>query len=585
MKNSLQHCIGFLGRVAPAVRVTVSGVLFLASCLASCNDSGKSSIYGYSGPRNTCVDSSDCVEGACHPTRKVCVVSFQSDDSLWARVIFDSPQLRAQVFKVPKVSTDTLSLDIREPVAIQNLTAPTALSADILFFDLSNTLPGQDPEVFVYKTYLQNDQTADIAPFHLLPGVYDITVYPVGSEKSTLPVTTYKDIQIDAQGVAWQNGVPLQTVLPEAANQLVGKAYYFSSVEGNVAARDLSVQAFDGVSRRALSHPFALSCLSQDDCGRYTIPLPATTQSVEVRFFKPDEPFFPSYIYPIDPLTFTGGIAQTEIVLDPLQKPVLVTGSVNVNPVPDGITPPPACRVLFEMVDDDQRSLQYWVDTNGYGEIERDAGMPGVYLYPGRYKVTVFPVVDSSTLSQTYARTVLLDTLVVSNDVSDPLSEETGITVNRFSLTLDPRLKITGKITYENSLIPSTFITAYNVERVQPYSKVLTTQASESATFDIWLDNNTYYVMASPPAVSMFVAGFGPWNIRKSKNYVFDAEVQVPFVIEGNLNINTDSTWFESTTPRSVIVEWYREYGQTAYRATQTRVQDDYFFSALLPPG
>ena len=89
-----------------------ASLLFLLS-FAGCGESGESSVYGYSGPRNVCVDSSDCIEGFCHSDRKVCVVAQQSDAELYARITFDSPVLKPQLVKVPMTSDDALTIQIQ----------------------------------------------------------------------------------------------------------------------------------------------------------------------------------------------------------------------------------------------------------------------------------------------------------------------------------------------------------------------------------------------------------------------------------------------------------------------------------------
>ena len=579
-------------------KIFFAAVLLLVLPATACDEPGQASIYGYSGPRNICVDNSDCTEGDCHITRKVCVVSQQSSTELYARITFDSPVLKPQLIKVPMTSTDSLSVQVKEPVVVQMLTPAAEIDADVLFFDLSNTLPGDDPDVSVYKTYLDTSaSTAATAAtsdslFSLLPGMYDIAVYPVGNERTTHPVSTFKNIEIDSQGNAWDGDNPLESIFPEKQNTLSGKVYYFSSVEGDIEAKYLTVQAYEPEGGRVLSHAFELFCVAGTsasgaaDCGNFSIPLPAGTESVSLRFFKPNESFFPAYVRQIDDLNFSGGVAKEQIVLDPLETPIAVTGKVSVNPIPNGNSPAPICRVLIEMADSDDRTLEYWVYTNGYGEIERAAGLTGVYLYPGRYRVRAFPMTDISTLSQTYAQIELSDTLVVINpEDAESIADEENIAINHFSLQLEPGINVLGTVTYNGAPIPGTVLTAYNIEELYPFNNQLTTRTRADGKFDMWVDNTLYYVITNPPNASGFATGFHIWNIPKTKTLdAFAAEVKVPFAIEGNLVVTPNSSWFADVEPDNIVIEWHRQFGQSAYRVHRSRVGADYFFSALLPP-
>ncbi len=550
--------------------------------LFACTPTDTTDRFVYTGFRNTCRTNSDCETGTCHADLSVCVVAVQSPDAeLLARVTFAASNLKPQLFSVPVVSTENYAFELRKPVAVQNMVLD--IDADILFANLTDALPGNDPDVSVYRTYLTHTD------FFLLPGMYRITIYPVGDDANTYPITSFSDIRMDENGLLWSGDdqVDFASALVNNTNVLSGKVSYAGTVESNVEARDLSVQAFDPVSHLALSRGYKLICrpgmspAAPEDCGNFSIPLHKDISSVELRFFKPDEPFFVAYTTTIEGVGASAEIRS--ITLKPLEQPVLIQGTIGVNPGAGIQSVPPECHVLFKSVEPD-RFLAYWARSNGYGEVERAEDAPGVYLYPGRYSVTAFPRNTNLEVSATAARTTFSKTLVVTNTPNDE-STETGsdFAVNGFSFPLQTRLPIQGSVLFREQLMPQVQLTAYNISGNQPFNNVIRGISDANGDWRVRMDNDVYHLVAMPPEESGFAPGFHVWNILSSTSYRFEATVKIPFVIGGTVVIDTRDG-FGNIQPDDVSIDWYQVSSQLAYPVAHTEVQSGFSFTALLPP-
>lgn len=558
-------------------------LLLWAPLLFACTPTENGDSIVYTGLRNTCRTNSDCETGTCHSDLSVCVVAVQSPDAeLLARVTFAESHLTPQLFSVPVVSTENFTFEIRKPVAVQNMALD--IDADILFANLTDALPGKDPDVSVYRTYLTD------ADFFLLPGMYRITIYPVGNDANAYPITSFSDIRIDEEGVLWSGDIQMDftSALVDNTNLLSGKVSYASTVDSNVEARDLSVQAFDPVSQLALSRGYKLICrdgirpAEPKDCGNFSIPLQKDSNSVELRFFKSDEPFFVAYTEIIEGV---GTSSETRsITLEPLEKPVLIQGTIIANPGAGAPSVPPECHVLFKSVEPD-RFLDYWVRSNGYGEVERAEDAPGVYLYPGRYSITAFPRHTNLEVSATAARTTFSKTLVVTN-TPDAESAATGsdIAVNGFSFPLQARLPIQGSVQFREQLMPQIELTAYNISGKQPFNNVIRGISDANGNWRARMDNDVYQLVAMPPVESGFAPGFHVWNILSSTTYRFEATVKIPFVIGGTVDVDTRDARFGSIQPDDIFIDWYQVSSQLAYPVAHTAVRSGFSFTALLPP-
>ncbi|MBN2525818.1 MAG: hypothetical protein JXR76_05440 [Deltaproteobacteria bacterium] len=532
--------------------------------------------------------------------------------------------MKPQLFSLDLASNENLVLSLKTPVEIQNIISEQ--DADILFFDLSNTLPGQSPDVIVHRTYSSPDS------LRILPGEYDITIYPVGDDSENYPVEHFKGVTIGSEGVVSQVGEVIELGMMEGGQQWSGRIFYSNGVDNSVPALAMTAQAFDANGTLILSRPFEAKCdeFATGDCNLIKIPLSKQTRTMELHLFKPDEPFFPTYRYYIADVASnsissaavaSSSISSAAVIeLPPHGTPVEVFGKVFTN---NG-SPPPKCRVLFEMPYDEpekdkekekinkEPQLTYWVETDQYGELERFEGAAGVYLYPGKYRVKVYPIQSATNTSQRYAYTEL--PLVVPAPGDNSASENSGNPVN-FEVALQNRRHITGTVIYnaeteadtdDDVLIPSVSLNAYAIGSAHPFTRVRGTLSRQNGNYQIWMDNTQYYVIAVPPLESGFAAGVELYKLAALENSVINISVQTPFVIAGKIVeettvVDTDGgpgpktdTTSDSTgasaiagTPEiassQISMEWYLDFGNSAYLVARTSVDEDYTFTALLP--
>lgn len=547
---------------------------------------------GYNGPRNQCVRDENCPQGRCHAKLSLCAVNHSGSEALYAKVILEGTNIKPQIFSVPMASAEQLVLELATPIPFDLVSAEvdtdsdsdggSQIDADILFIDRTNSLLNKTPSVEVYKTYLNT------MSFFLLPATYDVTIYPVGEDAAVYPVYNMKNIVIQSDGTALQDNLPIEISLPHAEasdyDLLEGHVVYPSSLSEKDYVKDLYVQAFNLSTGEILSKSTQLACVEKNGntCTKnISIPLFFGTTSVGLRFFKPNEPFYPVYVHEIESLDAS---KELSIELQRLQKPVLVHGTVEVNNRESGATPPPLCRILFENSDDSERELEYWVETNESGNVERVEGAEGVYLYPGSYKVTAYPIQNNIGNGNKYAPTEFATTLVVTNENVDT-EGETDVAVNAFSISLAERLKITGAVEIGDRVVPQANISTFNIETQHPYSKNLTVATRSNGEFDLWLENTIYFVTIQAPSESKYANGNGIWNILKSKSYSFTGRLQIPFVITGQLEVSENPNWNKNIDLNKATIEWYKQFGQNVYLIARSKVNEEGTFSALLPPN
>ncbi|MBN2672374.1 MAG: hypothetical protein JXX29_11885 [Deltaproteobacteria bacterium] len=536
----------------------------------------------YDGPVNKCITNSNCPEGTCNKSLSICTVEKIGNDILFAKVILDSVALPAQIFSVPLESTSALQLHAQAPVPVTDIS--TMVDADVLFAEISNTLPNKDPDVFVYKTVYADNE------FTLLPGEYNVSLYPVGTASFEHPVYHMGQVEIQADGTVLQSNIPILISFPytnsDGYDRVSGQVLYENTSGDNSEIDNLYIQAFAPDTGQILSRGRELTCIpgpvgtGTTVCSSYLIPIIPGTTDIGLRLYKPNEPFYPVYIKYVEPTNVT----DQSFEIPRLDTPVLVQGEIVSNSFTSGASPVPRCRLLFERLNDDNRALSYWVNTNDRGVVERIPGADGVYLYPGEYRITAYPIQDGSSGGERYSVTEMESILRVSNTAED-IDEESDVQVNQFSLVLDERLEITGDLIFIDELVPNATIMASNIETQHPYILSQKTVSNADGLFNFWLDKAIYYVIVQAPEESRYAVGTGIWNVRQSKTLSFTGRVQTPFLIAGTLDVDGIEQDSQSIDLGSVSIEWYKQFGQNAYLVARSAVESDGSFNALLPPN
>jgi len=527
--------------------------------------------WRYDGPVNRCNDDGDCATGACDLDESICIAQPAVDALLLARVLTGGRDgTGPQRIEVPMETSEDLLLTVRARVRTSSI--EPAMVGRVVFLDLDNALPGREPGIEVYNA------GATASDFHLLPGRYEVTLVPDGDDAALYPVLSKGEILVDTNGAFLDgDGVPADLRMPHAEEDFSyvpfsGYLIHRQNSGETFSANDFSVVARDAATSRVVSSTVRSGCRPEGECGWFELTLAPGVRSMRIDVFKEREPFHPVYHFDVNDVTRTG--ETYEIPLPAL--PVMVEGSVQVQSESAMPPPPPRTRIRMTLQDDTgHASLSYDVYTNDNGQVERQNGYPGIYLYPGLYAVTAIPVaaLDGSPSTCSAARLEALLEVTVAGSAP-------------FVVMLPSRLSITGTIAAPGSpgpTVPMATIETFDLENSQGGLNRLSALSGREGTFAIWLDNSLYHAVARAPLESGWAAGTGVWNIRQSETFTYAIRLTVPFRIRGHLELEP-GVGGDPDDLRDLSVEWYRVFSQVAYLVGRSTVATDGSFTALLPP-
>lgn len=565
-------------------------------CLA-CDAPNHDDVHlAYYGPKNHCSNSNDCSAGSCHPDLNICAVNLSTSEVLFARIVFKSSAHKPQLFKVPMVSNNHLQLLLKAPVTIKDISLD--VKADILFTDVQNSLPNKDASVEIFRTY--NGETT----FELLPSTYDVTYRPMFTDADKNPMVHIGLIDVLPDGTLQREGVAYTISQPSAIDyeyeHFEVEAYYTNDIVEKSQVKDLHVQAFDSTTNRQISSASPVNCTpssGQESCNNVSIPLPPKTNAIRLKFYKQLEPFHPTVIFDIPQ---ANAAVNEDLVIQAFSKPIAVEGNVSVNPLSNGVMPPPRCRIHIEWVaasdqnndnntdnkneNNNELQLSYWVYTNENGRVERMEGATGIYLYPGYYKVTAYPVYDPVGNGAKHAATVMENLLLVTSEQSN-ITDNEDAQINNFSIVLQEKIEVTGQTTFDDASIPRVNLRASNIQDSQPYSRSISTISNDNGSFSLWVENKNYFYTAQAPADSAFAYGHDVLKVPQSKTFSFVAKLKIPFVVQGEVIVDRTNLLFQQLDLRSATIEWYKSFANQNYVVGRTTVNENGAFTALLPPN
>ena len=548
---------------------TVITATIFAVTIVSCdtkNDTDfNNSNNKYDGPINTCKNNSDCQTGYCNSQLKVCAVNGSNKDIFTAKIIVsditDKYHFTGQQLFSVNANNSKKNLNLLLPVKVESI--DPGIIATVLFADQSNSLSGFSSPLYVYKAGKKKRS------FYLFPGLYNVTIIPDNSDKLLYPVYTLGTVSVTPEGVFKDlNDNIIDIKMPHIDDD----TYKYKTVSGTVSyvknnnelfiANNLRVRAVDD-SGNFISSIDYTHCLQTSGCGKFSLKLDNNVDTITILVDKPDEPFYPVYRFK----SKINSKKNIQLIIPAPSAPLLVHGKVKGNN--ENIdTIVPACTIVIEMeLDAEDKTLRYEIKTDESGRFERKDGVPGVYLYPGTYRMTAYPRVSND------------DNLTVFQQTTTPEPFEVNSILNNYvEIQLSSRINITGTtITHDKRGIPGTLLTAYDINSENMYSTVYMLSNSES-TFSTWLNDSVYRVIAIPPVISNFAAGVELWNIKQSPEVSNSIELHYPIVVEGEVYPGkvTDSV-------EGLIIEWYKEYSGHDYLVSHSTVLENGFFRGLLP--
>jgi hypothetical protein len=553
-------------------------VLALAALLAGCAviDGGPEE-WSYDGPVNACGAAGGCAAGACDAELGACVVDPPTGETLYARIVPDpATNAPAQVHAVTVAGGQLAApLTVRVPVTVTGGTVvlnadggTSSLLGRVVFSDVGNRLPGRPPQVTVYDAY--NSSVFDLS---LLPSTYDIVVIPGGPQADSNPIAYYDGVALDTAGALTDaGGEPFDVIVPPSAATVTGR---ITLAEAPV--NGLEVVAFDPATGRIVS---TTDEIGYADAGTFAIGLAAAIVEsgapFSLRVSRPDEEQYPVFeAGGFTPPAAGGALDLTgdaRLAFGALGVPVRFQAKV-LEPVPaagGAYDTAPSCFVAFRSTDVGGGAVEKWVLSNESGELEEIAGIPGVYLYPGDYSVTVVPAFAPAGATSDYAAYASPSPIAI---YEDNLPGEV-------ELLLGWRPLVAGEVIAGGSPVPSSAIAAAPAVGASDTARPNSAISGGTGEFRLWLDAAPYVVTAEAPAESRYA-----WQLVEatvpSGGAVLALELPLPFSLRGAIAASSEQV--DPVSVAGAVVEWYREIGGRAFAIGRSVADADGAFAALLP--
>jgi hypothetical protein len=549
-------------------------LIFTAWLSYGCNDDLTSS-SSYNGPVNSCSSNSNCSQGICDREYGICAVDKMTEETVWAKVVLRNEKIFGQqLFKVLPNAKHNVTFKLKKKVSVKNI-APS-IDGQVIFKNITNSANG-DAIIDVY-----NAHKGKSAPFFLLPGKYQITILPSGDDKKNIPPVYLDNIELTESGeFKNKNGNPVEIKIVHSSDNMhtfFGRVYYESNPGQFHYANGLEVVALQTDGTRIVSSTVKTKCVDISSCGRFSIQLSPEVRDFRLAISKPEEPFYPVYYHAISNWEEENG----PLVILPMPVvPAHQKGKVTID-TEDGLPGPvPPCEVLFELISDDDSTidsakLELWSKSDQTGQVESQNGNPGVFLYPGKYKITAFPSKDEKGNSE-YAITSRDEPVEITG------SDNTGgADVLPFTVALKKRLPIKGTVMAYKFKIKGALINAVPLSSQSGHVRESSSTSDTTGIFTMWMDESTYFVIGHAPLKSGFAAAIDLWQIIPvADDKIHNLSLSIPYILNGRVLLPDSS--FTQNNFADGYIEWYIEKNGAWALIDRKALDKNGSFTVLLP--
>lgn len=515
-----------------------------------------------------CSNNAECAPGVCHRELRICTSLSASMPQYWAHVVTtpEASSPPAQWFHFAALPSRAAVLRLETPVEI----APPLgdLSGTVLFANRDIVAPGLPLVLSVYRVFT----TGTPPPFSLLPGAYDVSFF--ADEATALPPLRWPQLHLSHDGV-WTDAQREAVALDESPTEIIsfaGQLRQRFSAESEISADGFAVVAVDPETGAILSTRDVTRCAALSSCGQFSILLPAHHAHVALRISRPEEPFHPDFLIDVPDVARAQG---STFFVPHLFAPLRLQGTVRMKRSAESTESAVVtrCRIHFvrentSHADEDgvRQQLEYSATCRNDGRIGTFEGRGDLFLYPGDYRVTVFPedINDQGTSDWS----VWQGALTLAADGGD----------TELAALLVRRKRVCGTVVAQGQPVPHAHVLAMaqlgEPETVRDSMGV----ADDQGRFCIAADVGRYGLVVSPPPSSTLPAQVVSLDVTGPvARDALPIEIGMPAVVSGRVEAP------DGATP-ALYVDWYGEFEGRAVHLWRSHVDGDASFSALLPP-
>ncbi len=543
----------------------------------------------YTGPENRCTTDAECGKGyACDDDLFACVFSGgEQARSMYIRIHPDNLMPQAFPLDIAPSKTSTLQLPSPKNLVAEVQTDDSGFVAPARIFIVDQeVIPGSPPET----TYAAVAEAGTLtrAYLTLFEGYRRYRVEVISNDAADIPPTYLDNVSVVAdRGLSNdghfqdENGEEIEKF--QLTN---GTMPYNGRIErGSQPVDGLSVVMIDPEDGRILSTRGTTGCGDGTVCGKFELRTSLQNQAYALKIWKASDQEYPVVTVPDTAVVTESSVTPENhvVTLPALPSPVrfgaVVERTVRIESSDEPVHDRAAdCTVIFESEkrgeNGEIETIYVSAKTDDTGNIVSLTGTgPSLYLYPGKYRITIVPPIVEASVNEDYA-------VHVEDDRQIDLSPENQVFILNYRYFA--RFRITGG----GRDMPGAQVEAYPLDPLSPHTPISYSVAMPDGTHKIWLDPGRYRLVARAPYESRYayavreVSFEDDDRLSKAPIEVSLDDFALPLPLLSRLHIDSDEVSLQGAT-----VEWYEQTSNSgAYAVARSAVDENGDTTGFLPP-